>query len=66
MDKKYLDNTERDWKHTLEWLSKRKNLRVFLMSNYDIHRAALITQQSLVAKLTLKYQIDFPEISTEN
>ena len=35
--KKYLDNTERDWKHTLEWLSKRKNLRVFLMSNYDVN-----------------------------
>ena len=29
----------------------------------DIHRAALITQQSLAAKLTLKYQIDFPAIS---
>ena len=28
-----------------------------------IHRAALITQQSLAAKLTLKYQIDFPAIS---
>ena len=33
--KKCLDNTEREWKHTLEWLSKQKNLRVFLMSNYD-------------------------------
>ena len=32
----------------------------------DVHHAALITQQSLVAKLTLKYQIDFPEISTGN
>ena len=28
--KKYLDNTERDWKHTLEWLSKRKKLKRFL------------------------------------
>ena len=28
--KKYLDNTERDWKHTLEWLSKRKKLKSFL------------------------------------
>ena len=32
----------------------------------DLHRAALITQQSLVAKLTMKYQIDFPDISTGN
>ena len=31
---------------------------------FYIHRAALITQQSLAAKLTLKYQIDFPAIST--
>ena len=31
---------------------------------YIIHCAALITQQSLAAKLTLKYQIYFPAIST--
>ena len=26
---KYLDYTEREWKHTLEWFSNRKNLRLF-------------------------------------
>ena len=39
-------------------------LFVFLHNFRHIHRAALITQQSFVAKLTLKYQIDFPAIST--
>ena len=29
----------------------------------NAHHAALITQQSLATKLTLKYQIDFPAIS---
>ena len=33
---KYLDYTEREWKHTLEWFSNRKNLKLFLMSNFDV------------------------------
>ncbi len=33
--KKILDSTDRAWKHTLEWFSKRKNLSIFLMSNFD-------------------------------
>ena len=36
MGSKYLDYTEREWKHTLEWLSNRKNFRLFLMSNFDV------------------------------
>ena len=36
----------------------------FLFLWKALHRAALITHQSLAAKLTLKYQIDFPAIST--
>ena len=33
---KYLDYTEREWKHTLEWFSNRNNLRLFLKSNFDV------------------------------
>ena len=33
---KYLDFTEREWKHTLEWFSNRKNLRLFSMSNFHV------------------------------
>ena len=32
---KYLDNTERKWKYTLEYFSKNRNLRLFLQSNFD-------------------------------
>ena len=32
---KYLDNTEREWKCTLEYFSKKRNLRLFLRSNFD-------------------------------
>ena len=32
---KYLDNTEREWKYTLEYFSKKRNLRLFLQSNFD-------------------------------
>ena len=32
---KYLDNTEREWKYTLEYFSKKRNLRLFLRSNFD-------------------------------
>jgi len=34
--KKYLDNTDREWKNTLELLSKTKNFKLFLMSNFDL------------------------------
>ena len=33
---KYLDYTEREWKHTLEWFSNKKNLKLFLTSNFDV------------------------------
>ena len=32
---KYLNNTEREWKYTLEYFSKKRNLRLFLRSNFD-------------------------------
>ena len=35
--KKYLDNVDRDWKVTMECLSKSKNLRLFLMSNFSVY-----------------------------
>ena len=35
--KKYLDSTDRDWKYTFEWLSKKQNLRLYLMSNFEVH-----------------------------
>ena len=34
---KYLDSTDRDWKYTFEWLSKKQNLRQYLMSNFEVH-----------------------------
>ena len=34
--KNYLDNIEREWKNTFESFSKKKNLRLFLASNFDI------------------------------
>ena len=33
---KYLDNNEREWKYTLDFFSKRKNIRMYLMSKFDI------------------------------
>ena len=35
--KKYLDSTDKDWKYTFEWLSKKQNLRLYLMSNFEVH-----------------------------
>ena len=35
--KKYLDNVDREWKLTMEELCKVKNLRLFLMSNFDVN-----------------------------
>ena len=32
-----LDNNEREWKYTLEFFSKRKNLRMYLMSKFDVN-----------------------------
>ena len=32
---KYLDITEREWKYTLEYFSKKRNLRLFLRRNFD-------------------------------
>ena len=32
---KYLDNTEREWKYILEYFSKKRNLRLFLRSNFN-------------------------------
>ena len=34
---KYLDNNEREWKYTLEFFSKRKSLRMYLMSKFDVN-----------------------------
>ena len=34
---KYLDNNEREWKYTLEFFSKKKNLRMYLMSKFDVN-----------------------------
>ena len=33
--KKYLDTTEREWKHTFEFFSKQRNKRAFLSSNFE-------------------------------
>jgi len=37
--KKYLDNTDRERKYTIniELLSKTKNLKLFVMSNFDLN-----------------------------
>ena len=44
----------------------KQSMRLYArtQAKINLHRAASITQQSLAAKLTLKYQIDFPAIST--
>ena len=48
--------------YTLMWYGHvADNIPTFPL---HVHRAALIIHQSLKAKLTLKYQIDFPAIST--
>ena len=33
--KKYLDTTEREWKHTFDFFSKQRNMRAFLRSNFE-------------------------------
>ena len=35
--KKYFDSTDRDWKYTFEWLSKKRNLRLYPVSNFEVH-----------------------------
>ena len=35
--KKYLDSTDRDCKYTFGWLSKKQNLTLYLMSNFEVH-----------------------------
>ena len=34
--KKYLDNTDRLWKHTFEYFCKKKNLNIYLRSNFEL------------------------------
>ena len=33
---KYLDTTEREWKHTFEFFSKQRNMRAFLRSKFEL------------------------------
>ena len=58
--KKYLDSTDRDWKYTFEWLSKKQNLRLYLMSNFEVHELPKHMPQYYVNSISNWSRIKIP------